>query len=130
MAINDKILYIEHKSKQDHKGMAWIGFVEYSKSGKTIYFNGLALKKLKSPQQDGNYYDLITKEIYWVSGVKLDGNDRHWLGSGKVKIDQRIIKDYLSILNVDKLEATKFEIVEIKNTDKEAFKKFENESHN
>lgn len=31
-------MYLENKSK-GHHGLAWIGFVEFSKSGQTIYFD-------------------------------------------------------------------------------------------
>ena len=42
-----KVIYIEKKFR-DHSGPAWIGFVEFSKSGQTVYFNNKALKNLKS----------------------------------------------------------------------------------
>lgn len=40
--MKSRIMYIEHKTGQSDKGKTWIGKVEFSKSGKTIYFNGLA----------------------------------------------------------------------------------------
>ena len=123
------ILYIEHKSNQDNKGLAWIARIEYSKSGQTIYFNGQALKKLKSPQGEGNYYDLISNDISWVSGVKTDGSDRHWLGSGKIGIDKTVVNEYLSLVKRDKLDPSKFELVEIEFTDKKQFETIENHSH-
>lgn len=64
------ILYIELKTNQENKGLAWIGKAEYSKSGQTVYFNGQAFKKLKSPSAKGNFFDLMTGDIYCISGVK------------------------------------------------------------
>lgn len=46
--MKSKIMYIENKSN-GHHGPAWIGLIEFSKSGQTVYFNNKALKKLKNP---------------------------------------------------------------------------------
>ncbi len=47
-----EIRYIENKSA-GYDGPAWIGYVEFSKSGQTVYFNNKALKKLKVPGISG-----------------------------------------------------------------------------
>ena len=75
-------MYIEHKTDQNDCGIAWIGKVEFSKSGQTVYFNNKALKKLKTGGVSGNHYDLETGEEYWISGVRRNGQDRHWAGEG------------------------------------------------
>ena len=41
-----KLRYIELKSGFGDNGSAWIGMAEFSKSGRTVYFNGKALKNL------------------------------------------------------------------------------------
>ena len=56
-----KILYIENKS-EGHTGSAWIGFVEFSKSGQTVYFDNKAFKKLKVTGISGNHFDIETGE--------------------------------------------------------------------
>ena len=79
--------YIELKSGYADNGPAWIGYVTPSKTRRTLYFNGRALMKLKGQRRDesgGNYIDMETGESFWVSGVKKNGEDRHWAGSGKV----------------------------------------------
>jgi hypothetical protein len=51
-------------------------------SGRTLYFNGHALRKLKGRQrgfQGGSYFG--DDGEYWVSGVKKNGEDRHWAGA-------------------------------------------------
>ena len=75
------IKYIELKTGYADNGPAWIGNVKESKTGKTIYFNNHAFQKCQGIQ--GNYYDIETGEEYWISGVKRNGQDRHWAGSGK-----------------------------------------------
>ena len=56
--MNKEILYIELKTGFSHNGPAWIGAVEFSKSKQTIYFDGKALKKFKTPAINANYYDI------------------------------------------------------------------------
>lgn len=81
--MESQLKYIELKTGHAHNGPAWIAKVDYSKSGKTIYFNGRALKG----NGHGVCVDVETQEIYWVSGIKKNGQDRHWAGNGKIQID-------------------------------------------
>ena len=87
------IRYIELKSGYHDDGPAWIARVAVSKSGRTLYFNGKALKR-STQSGSGNYYDVETTESYWVSGVKKKGGDRHWAGRGKITIDAGAIDEY------------------------------------
>ncbi len=87
-----RVMYIELKSGYSDDGPAWIGKVEFSKSGQTIYFDNKALKKMKT-RGVGNHYDLETGEEYWVSGVKKNGQDRHRSGKGKIMLDKKSIDE-------------------------------------
>lgn len=118
-------MYLENKSS-GHNGLAWIGFVEFSKSGQTIYFNGKALKKLKNPGTRGNHFDIETGEEYWVSGIKKNGQDRHWCGGGKIMIDKSCIDEYLKLVDFDILDERNFEIIKFVKTDKSRFNEIEN----
>jgi hypothetical protein len=89
-----QIKYIELKSGYSDDGPAWIAKVEFSKSGKTIYFNGRALKG----NGHGLCSDIETHEVYWVSGIKKNGQDRHWAGNGKIKVDRTIVEEYLNLI--------------------------------
>ena len=124
-------MYIEHKTDQNDRGKAWIGEVEFSKSGKTIYFNGFALKKMTGTayaySEFSNYYDLENRESYWISGIKKNGQDRHWAGGGKIMIDRKIVNDYLEMVDFDILDENNFELVDILPTDKQKFTELENE---
>ena len=108
------IKYIEPKTGYRDDGPAWIGNVKESKTGKTIYFNNHAFQKCQGIQ--GNYYDIETGEEYWISGVKRNGQDRHWAGSGKVMIDRKCIGEYLSIVNWPSLPNSDFIIVDIEDS--------------
>ncbi|MCB0538605.1 MAG: hypothetical protein H6608_05970 [Flavobacteriales bacterium] len=122
-----KLRYIELKSGFGDNGPAWIGIAEFSKSGKTVYFNGKALKTASGTGISGNYRDLETGDEYWVSGVKKDGTDRHWAGGGKIMIDRNIVDLYLSKVNFNNLDKNRFVLTDIKPTDKQKFAELENE---
>ncbi|MEP0265605.1 mannose-1-phosphate guanylyltransferase [Dokdonia sp.] len=122
--------YIELKSGYSDNGPAWIGIAEFSKSGRTVYFNGKALKSSAAQGIAGNYYDLENGDEYWVSGVKKNGTDRHWAGGGKIMIDRNVVDLYLSQVNFNVLDKKQFEFVDILPTDKQKFSKMENESLN
>ena len=119
-----QLKYVELATGTNHNGPAWIGKVEFSKSGKTIYFNGRAFKG------NGHGYcrDIESGELYWVSGVKKNGEDRHWAGSGKIMIDKNAVDEYLKYRDLQKLDVKKYVIVDdIIETDKTRFKYIENE---
>jgi hypothetical protein len=118
--------YIELKTGYNDDGPAWIGRVRVSKSRRTIYFNGRALKQgVRGPA--GNYYDLKTGEIFWVSGVKRNGPDRHWAGSGKVSIEVAAISEYLSRVGRTELDRSRFIVAnDIRETDPADFVELEN----
>lgn len=124
--MKSEILYLELKSGFSDNGPAWIGKVEFSKSGRTLYFNNSALKKLKKPGIYANHFDIETGEEYWVSGVKKNGQDRHWAGGGKVMIEHDSIEDYLKLVDFGTVDEKFFDIVDIPRTDKSRFNDIEN----
>src|SRR5262245_61057582 len=103
--------YIELKSGFADNGPAWIAHVKLSKSGRTVYFNGLALKRAGGGLPGGNHYDLATAQTYWVSGVKKNGADRHWAGSGKIAIETSAVPEYLRITGQAVLDRGRFIVV-------------------
>ncbi|MFP3598042.1 mannose-1-phosphate guanylyltransferase [Chryseobacterium sp. SIMBA_029] len=123
--MKSKIMYLENKSN-GHNGLAWIGFVEFSKSGQTVYFDNKALKKLKISGISGNYFNIETGEEYWVSGVKKNGQDRHPLGSGKIMPDKNSIEEYLKLVDFKTISEQKYTITEFIQTDKTRFNTKEN----
>jgi hypothetical protein len=105
--------YIELKSGYSDNGPAWIGYVQQSKTGRTLYFNGRGLMKLKGQRRGesgGNYVDMETGESFWVSGVKLNGQDRHWAGSGKVLIEAAAVTEYLDTIKAKTLDTSRCKV--------------------
>jgi hypothetical protein len=117
--------YLELKTGYSDNGPAWIAKVGVSKSGRTLYFNGKALKR--GSGISGNHFDLETGEEYWVSNVKKDGSDRHWAGSGRVFIEAGAVADYLAITGAHELDRSIFVIVpDLERTDPSLFYSLEN----
>lgn len=108
-----ELKYIELKSGFSHYGPAWIGLVSFSKSGKTLYFDGKAFQRIGSDRMRGNYYEIQSGDEYWISGVKKNQSDRHVYGNGKTFVEKRVLSDYLKIINQEQLNSKKYEIVEV-----------------
>lgn len=128
--MKSELKYIELKSGFTHDGPAWIGLVEFSKSGRTVYFNGKALKATNGPGVVGNYYDLETGNESWVSGIKKEGTDRHRAGGGKIMMDRNVVDQYLNQVNMSVLNTKRFELIDIQKTDKQRFADIENKKLN
>lgn len=121
--MKQELRYLELKSGYNDDGPAWIGYVEFSQSGKTIYFNDHAF----SGNGHGGCHDIETGEIYWISGIKKDGNNRHIFGRGKIQIEDRAVEEYESRTAIKIRNNKNFEIVTVKSTNKKRFDKMLNE---
>ena len=69
--------------------------------------------KLKGQRRDesgGNYIDMETGESFWVSGVKMNGEDRHWAGSGKVLIEAAAVAEYLAAIEAKTLDTSRCDV--------------------
>ena len=60
--------------------------------GSNIYYRGRTLQRPGGIS--GNHVDAETGEEYWISGVKHNGEDRHWAGSGPVVVDPDAADEY------------------------------------
>src|ERR1022692_1417805 len=92
---------------------AWIAYVTQLRSKRTSYFNGRGVIKLKGQRRGdsgGNHIDMETGESFWVSGVKKNGQDRHWAGSGKVLVEAAAVPEYLQTIGAKTLDASKYEV--------------------
>ena len=85
-----RIIYIEYKGG-GLDGPGRIGWVEFSKTGKSFYYQGKRLQKYKGGYKD-NCFDVETGELYWVSGPKKNGLDK--LYGGVVEIDEDAREEY------------------------------------
>jgi hypothetical protein len=117
--------YIELKTGYADNGPAWIGGVQLSRSGRTIYFDGKALKR--GSGASSNHFDKITNDEYWISGIKKNGQDRHWAGNGKITIEAAVVDEYLKITGATSLDRKRFVVSKnIKPTDPSMFYAAEN----
>ena len=64
----------------------------------------MKLKGQRCAESGGNYVDMQTGESFWVSGVKKNGEDRHWAGSGKVLVEAAALTDYLKAIEAKTLD--------------------------
>ena len=85
-----RIMYIEFKGL-DIVGPARIGRVTFSKTGRTLYYNGKRFAPFAGYK--ANYYDIDTREDYWISGPKRDGTDRLH-GGTPTEIDEDVREEY------------------------------------
>lgn len=121
--------YIELKSGFEDNGPAWIGRVTLSRSKTTVYFNGRALKRVKGGGISSNYRDIESGESFWISGIKKNGEDRHWAGSGRVLIEAAVVEEYLALRKLTTLDRNRYEITDaIVQIDIAKFKEIENPS--
>lgn len=105
-----RLLYVELKTGYSSNGPAWIGRGQFSKTGRTIYFNG---KAFEGGRIGGIHSELLTGDQYWISGVKKDMTDRHWTGSGKIFIDKSVLSEYLAYVGLNQLPGSRYETVDL-----------------
>ena len=84
-------MYIENKSR-GVQGEGRIGRVTFSRSGRSVYYRSLRLESLGGRGFKANYFDVETRDEYWVSGPRRDGCDR--LYGGVVEIDEDVRDEY------------------------------------
>jgi hypothetical protein len=85
-----EIMYIE--MKPGLAGPARICRAKFSKTGKTIYYDGKKLQSLKGSGYKANYYNVESGMWYWVSKCSKDGNDA--LYPAIVEIDDDVREEY------------------------------------
>lgn len=106
------LMYIELKTGYSDDGPAWIGYVQTSKSKKTIYFNNHAFQRNIGAYS--NYIDIENGDEYWISGLKKQESNRHWAGHGKIMIDRRAVEEYLLFIGEKELPLKLFEVIDMK----------------
>lgn len=92
-----RLMYVESKPT-GLEGLARIGRVYFSKSGKMLYYRGLRFRSLKGNGFKANYFELASGDHYWISGPRKDKGDRLYGGSRGVLIDDDVRGEYQSYL--------------------------------
>jgi hypothetical protein len=91
-------MYLENKSEAGDREQARIGWVTFSKTGRSIYYRGKRFQRVKGGGISGNYFDVDSGDEYWISGVKKTGTNRHWAGGGEILIDDDARSEYEKIV--------------------------------
>ena len=90
-------MYIESKAG-GLIGLAPIGRVTFSKTGRTIYYSGREFRSLDGAGFKANYYDVASGEKYWISGPKKDGSERLYGERVPVEIDDDVRVEYWTVI--------------------------------
>jgi len=84
-------MYIESKA-EGLSGPARIGRVTFSKSGRSVYYDGKLHVRFRGYK--ANYFDVETDEEFWISGPRKDGADRLYGERVPVIIDDDVRREY------------------------------------
>lgn len=86
-------MYIEYKGG-GVTGEARIGRVTFSKTGKSIHYDGKTFQSLRGGGFKANYFDIDNGDHYWISGCKKDGTDRLYGERSPIYIDEDVRAEY------------------------------------
>jgi hypothetical protein len=86
-----RIMYMEYKGG-NLVGDARIGKVKFSKTGKSLHYNGKTFVRISGFKE--NYMDVESGESYWISGCKKNGEDRNYGERLPIFIDDDVKEEY------------------------------------
>jgi hypothetical protein len=92
--LDKRIMYVENKAGLIGDAHGRIGWVTFSKTGRTVYYRDLVLTRLKGGGIRGNFFDQATGDEYWISGVKKRGSNGHWAESAIIAVDPDAEAEY------------------------------------
>jgi hypothetical protein len=83
-----RVMWIEDKSN-GLAGPARIGWVEVRNGGKKLVYKGQVFLSLRGRGFKANFYDVATKDEYWISGCRRDGMDALYNTAAEIDDDAR-----------------------------------------
>ena len=102
-----RVMYVERKAGSV-VGEGRIGRVRFSKTMRTMYYNGMEFIKTSRGFKH-NCIEQGSNEEYWISGCKKDGNDTLYGGYIPIPIDEDARTEYwTSIRNKPELKGNAF----------------------
>ena len=110
------IKYIELKT-DGLRGIGKIARVSFSKSGKTIYYEGRKLSSLKGFAAKANYFDEETYEEFWISNPRMDGKDS--LFPAIIEIEEDVREEYWKLIRKEPENCTQTSYKSPRKTKKE-----------
>lgn len=87
-----RVMFIECKSSGP-SGPRRIGRVTFSKTGRTVYYNGREFRSLSGRGYKANFFDVESGDHYWISGPHRDGRDSLYAGA-VIAIDDDVREEY------------------------------------
>ena|SRR5438093_6741998 len=90
-----RVMWIEYKGR-GIVGPARIGWVEVKDRGKKLVYRDQSFRSLKGRGFKSNYYDIDSREEYWITGCRKDG--RNALYSTEVEVDEDALEEYWIII--------------------------------
>jgi hypothetical protein len=91
MAKKTRIMYIECKA-ESLNGYARIGRVSFSKSGLSIRYRDQEFFRIRGFK--ANYREVSSRDEYWISGPRRDGEDRLYVSNIPIEIDDDVRDEY------------------------------------
>ena len=87
-------MYIENKNGLIDGARARIGWVRFSKTGRTVYYKDRVLKAIGGRGIRGNFVSEDSHEEFWVSGIKKRGSNAHPAEAVVAAIDDDAKEEY------------------------------------
>ena len=85
---DEHLMYLEPKPAGDAPRVARIGLVLLSKSGRNVYYDGLAYETQGHDGVEGEYWEAASGQVYWIASPSPAGNDQHWPGELTLEVDE------------------------------------------
>jgi len=90
-------MFVQLKTGHDiDRGPSWIGWVEFNRTFKTARYRGRELRRWPG-LFDANFFDVETKEKFWLSGPKRDRSDTRY-GPSTTEVDEDARDTYYAFL--------------------------------
>ena len=86
-----RVMWIEYKGN-GIVGPARIGWVQVKDKGKKLVYRDQSFGSLGGRGFKSNYYDVDSKEEYWITGCRKDGQNA--LYSTEVVVDDDALEEY------------------------------------
>jgi len=80
LGMADRVMFVQLKTGYGlDQGPCWVSVVRFNKSWKTAYWHGKTLARGRA-MFDANFYDVDTREEYWLSAPHRDRGDLRYSG--------------------------------------------------
>lgn len=97
VAVPRRVMFVQLKTGYNlDRGPSWIGWVEFNRSWKTARYRGRELRRFPG-MFDANFYDVQTREEFWISGPKRDRTDTRY-GPATTEVDDDVREAYDAFL--------------------------------